>query len=221
MPIIDGQVITESPATSFAAGREAPVPYMTGGNSWECSLVPQVAMQPEKTLAALGPLRAEVMRAYSGDVTSVAQDIKTDATVTEPVRYFTRLHARHGQNAYAYFFSYLSASQRGKLHGTPHGGEILYVFDNLRDETFTFYDLVHPPATPQDRKIAEAAIGYWTNFAKTGEPGSVGDVNWPRISPDDVFMEFGPDDVQARRHFRQTQLDLAEMAPEELRLPMP
>ena len=107
------------------------------------------------------------------------------------------------------------------MHGARHGGEILFVFNNLKDETFTFYDLVHPPATPQDRKIAEAAIGYWTNFAKTGQPGNVGDVHWPRITPDDVFMEFGPDDVQARTHFRQPQLDLAQRTPERFRLPAP
>ena len=103
----------------------------------------------------------------------------------------------------------------------PIGGEILYVFDNLKDQTFTFYALVHPPATPQDRRIAQAGIGYWTNFAKTAEPGSVNNVAWPRITPDDVFMEFGPEDVQARTHFRQAQLDVAERIPEELRLPKP
>jgi len=35
--MIDGKLMVEGPAAAFAAGREAKVPYIAGGNSFEAS----------------------------------------------------------------------------------------------------------------------------------------------------------------------------------------
>jgi para-nitrobenzyl esterase len=220
LPMVDGRVLTEQVLDAFTAGRAAKVPFITGSNGWEASLVPSVAKRPENTLAALGAVRGRVEKAYAGaSLADMALDVKTDVSSTEPVRQFARLHAANGQKAFAYHFSYLPKSQRDSLHGTPHGGEIAYVFGNLGDREVRFYDVVHPPATPQDRAISEAAITYWTNFARTGEPGSVAGVAWPTIGADDAFLEFGPETFSLRPHFRQRRLDALERAPQRVRLP--
>jgi para-nitrobenzyl esterase len=210
-PMVDGVVIPEPPPQAFAEAKEAKVPYIAGGNSWEASLFPQTAREPETTLARLGPVRDRVMAAYgSTDPAAVAQDLTTETTVIEPDRYLARLHGKNGQRAWTYYFSYVPAAQRAEVHGLNHGGEILYVFDNLRDQPGTFAGRPVAAATPEDRRISEAAIAYWTAFAKSGDPDSAGGVAWPQAEPGDNVLEFGADGVHARPAFHQRTLDVVE-----------
>jgi para-nitrobenzyl esterase len=209
-PMVDGVVIPEPPPLAFAQGHEARVPYIDGGNSWEASLFPQSAKDPESVLARLGPARAQVVAAYGGDAASAAQDLTTETTVIEPDRHLARLHARNGQKAWTYYFSYVPAAQRAEVHGLNHGGEILYVFGNLRDEPAQFAGRTLPAATPEDHRISDAAIAYWTAFAKTGDPDSAGGPEWRLAEPGDNVLEFGPDGVHLRPGFHQKTLDIAE-----------
>jgi para-nitrobenzyl esterase len=214
-PMVDGVVIPEPPPEAFAKGHEAKVPYIAGGNSWEASLFPQTARDPETTLARLGPARAQVMAAYGGDPAGVAQDLTTETTVIEPDRHLARLHTRNGQKAWTYYFSYVPAAQRSEVRGTSHGGEIVYVFNNLRDEPVTFGGRTLPAATPDDRKVADAAIAYWVAFAKRSDPDSAGGVAWPAYSSaNDAALEFGADGVHVRPGFHKTTLDLVEQLAE-------
>ena len=209
-PMVDGVVIPEPPPQAFAEGKEAKVPYIAGGNSWEASLFPQTARQPEGTLARLGPAREKVLAAYGADPAGVAQDLTTETTVIEPDRYLARLHERNGQKAWNYYFSYVPAAQRASVRGLNHGGEILYVFNNLRDQAVSFAGRTLPAATPEDHKISEAAIAYWVAFAKRSDPDSAGGVAWLPAEPGDNVLEFGADGVRLRPHFHQTTLDLVE-----------
>lgn len=213
-PMVDGVVIPEPPPEAFAAGREAKIPYIAGGNSWEASLFPQTAREPEATLARLGPARAQVMAAYGGDPVRVASDLTTETTVIEPVRYLARLHAKNGQKAWAYYFSYVPAAERGKVRGTSHGGEIPYVFNNLRDEPATLAGRILPAATPEDRKIAEATMAYWVAFAKHSDPAVAGGVAWPVSGANDTVLEIGDDGVKLRPEFHKATLDLVERVAE-------
>ena len=210
-PMIDGVLVPEPPAQVFAEGREAKVPYIAGGNSWEASLFPQTARNPEATLARTGAVREKVLAAYGGDPAGVAQDLTTESMVIEPDRYLARLHTKNGQKAWTYYFSYVPAAQRSAVHGLNHGGEILYVFNNLNDQPLTFAGRTLPAATPEDHKISEAAIAYWVAFAKSSNPDSAGGAAWPSYSQaPDATLEFGAEGVRLRRDFHKATLDLVE-----------
>jgi para-nitrobenzyl esterase len=212
-PMVDGVVVPQPPPAVFAKGGEAKVPYIAGGNSFEASLFPQAAQNPEATLSRTGPLRDKVVAAYGGpaDLPGVASDLTTETTVIEPDRYLARLHTRNGQRAWTYYFSYVPAAQRAAVRGMGHGGEIVYVFGNLSDQPRTIGTRVFPAATPEDHKISAAALAYWVAFAKSGEPGSAGGVAWPRYDPaTDAALEFGADGVAARPGFHKQSLDLVE-----------
>jgi para-nitrobenzyl esterase len=209
-PIVDGTIIPEPPPEAFAKGHEAKVPYIAGGNSWEASLFPNSAKDPEPVLARLGPARERVMAAYGGDAASVAQDLTTETTVIEPDRHLARLHTRNGQKAWTYYFSYVPAAQRASVHGMSHGGEIMYAFGNLPREPLTIGPRTIAAATPEDLKISAAMHAYWVAFAKTSDPDSAGGPKWPVFDATEPALEFGADGVAVRPQFRKTTLDIAE-----------
>jgi para-nitrobenzyl esterase len=210
-PMIDGKVMIETPAQAFAGDREAKVPYIAGGNSFEASLFPQTASAPEQVLARTGLARPRVLAVYGADPVSAAEDLTTETTVIEPDRYLARLHTRNGQKAWNYYFSYVPQARRGAVHGLGHGGEIIYVFNNLRDRPVTLGLRTIPAATPADHRIGEAAIAYWTAFAKTSDPDSAGGPLWPRCDPaTDAVMDFSAEGPIVRPAFHKASLDLVE-----------
>ena len=137
---------------------------------------------------------------------AAANDLTTESSVIEPDRYLARLHTKAGQKAWVYYFSYLPAAQRGKIHGLSHGGEITYVFGNLPSEPIVRGDITIPAATPEDRAISDAALAHWVAFAKSSDPGA----DWPRFGAAETTLEFGADGVKPRRDFHKASLDLVE-----------
>ena len=207
-PILDGKVLPEGPAAAFAAGRELKVPYIAGGNSWEASLFPK-----NTPLDRSGPLRDKLIAAYGApaDLMNVQWDLGTEAAVVEPDRLLARLHTRNGQKAWVYYFSYVPAAQRAAVHGLSHGGEIIYVFDNVPDKPMTLGTRTIAAATPEDRKISGEAMAYWVAFAKASDPDSAGGPAWPRYEPStETVLEFGADGVHPRPAFHKATLDLVE-----------
>jgi para-nitrobenzyl esterase len=207
-PIIDGIVVPEPPAKVFAEGKEAKVPYIAGGNSWEASLFPQSKDNPEGTLARTGQLREKIVAAYGGpaDLAGVSQDFTTENSVIEPDRYLARLHGKNGQKAWVYYWSYIPASQRTQQRGMGHGGELGYVFGNLPDQPRTIGGRTIPAATADDRAISAKATDRWVAFAKTGQPGP----DWPAQNASDPVLEFGADGVHVRPYFHKATLDVVE-----------
>lgn len=64
--------------------------------------------------------------------------------------------------AYVYEFSYRETSVFGSM--VNHGDEVYYVFG---DDSMI--------VTPEARNVSAAVMGYWGNFAKSGDPNSAGD----------------------------------------------
>jgi para-nitrobenzyl esterase len=210
-PMIDGVLMIETPQQAFAAGHELRIPYITGGVSYESSLNPAVGDNPEPTLARAGAFRDKLLALYGGDPGGAALDFVTETGIIEPARYLARQHSQNGQKTWLYYGSYLSESQRGKVHGLSHGGEIKYVFGNLSDQPVERNGRVTPAATPEDWAISKAMMAYWVAFAKTGDPNNAGDPKWPAYDArTDTLMEFGNDGVQIRQQFHKASLDLIE-----------
>jgi para-nitrobenzyl esterase len=205
LPMADGKMITGSAADGFAAGMEAHVPYLLGGNSDEASLTRR-GMNASDRLASIRQRRDAFLAAYDPDNTGDADRIiaryVTDTSISEPDRDLARLHAKHGNATYVYHFSYTPAAQRATLFGLSHGGEIAYVFNT-------------PRATPFDEEgkaVASAANKYWAQFAKTGDPDSAGGPRWPKFNEaDEYVMEFPATGVPlAAAHFHKDRLDWVE-----------
>ena len=81
-----------------------------------------------------------------------------------------------------------------------HSDDIEYVFGTLD---------TRPGETvrPEDRKLSEQMMSYWTNFAKTGDPNGPGLPLWPKYDKDDSLIHLdstitsGPDTLRPRYEF--------------------
>jgi para-nitrobenzyl esterase len=97
-----------------------------------------------------------------------------------------------------------------------HSDELEYVFGTLD---------VRQGATwqPEDRKLSGEMIGYWTNFARTGDPNGPGLPQWSRYDKDGTVLHFddpittGPDSSRAEFEFLSQQPPTASGAPTNTR----
>jgi para-nitrobenzyl esterase len=213
-PMIDGAVIVERTDDGFARGRQARIPYMVGGNSFEASLFARTtAANPEVLVAKAGGDRAATLALFdpSSDPVKAAYNISTESMISEPNRYLAREEAKAHVPAYLYYFSYVAPAQRAASPGAGHGSEISYVFGNLPHAPITYGTRLIPAATEDGLALSKAMHAYWVAFARTGNPGAAGGVRWPAYSAaSDPLIEFGNDGVNVREGLLKPRLDLIE-----------
>ena len=142
---------------------------------------PDQARAPRSELfARYGQWSAEAKAAYDPDGTTdlatLVSRANDDFGQAEPARFAANAFAANGSPVYLYRFSYVQTSMREQMRaGTPHGGEIAYVFGTLSAGR-------GGAPTPEDLAVSRMAQSYWVNFAKTGDPNGAGpaDVAAPR-----------------------------------------
>jgi para-nitrobenzyl esterase len=64
---------------------------------------------------------------------------------------------------YAYEFAHADESDPSFPFGAAHGTDVKFFLDNPQE--------ADPPSTPEEQAFAKQLIGYWTTFARTGDPG--------------------------------------------------
>ncbi|CAH1780590.1 unnamed protein product [Owenia fusiformis] len=98
---------------------------------------------------------------------------------------YARLYSRNAgsSNVYNYYFSpFVSRDQRVIWEATvpnwiyaTHADDVGFVFGKAK---YTMEDLV----TTEERLLSDEMMRTWSNFAKTGSPGSLNDVAWPAFT---------------------------------------
>ena len=169
-PVVDGRLVTGSAVEGFAAGRQAKVPLLVGANSDELGVIPSFlkGMFAGRMIGQLG-LSEDRLLAIYGSKSALNADMPSDATFVEPAHAVAGLAARSGQPVWTYSFGYVVEAKRKDWRGTPHSGDLGFVFDTL--------DRLKDAPSAADQAVAKRWADAWVAFAKAGDPG------WSRYDP--------------------------------------
>ena len=207
--VIDGKLLTESVTDTYAAGKQAHVPLLAGWNRDEGSFLGNGMTADKWKGMAAGMFKdraAEFLALYPGATDEQAVDSAIGYGSDSFIAFSTWkwLEAQRktgGSPVYRYHF---------ELRATPskyHAGTFAFHSDDIE---YVFGTLDTRPGwtvSPDDRKLSDEMMSYWTNFAKTGDPNGAGLPVWPKYDKDDSLIHLdstitsGPDPLRGRYEF--------------------
>lgn len=181
VPVTDGRFLPANVDRTFAEGRQNPTPLMIGSTDFEESLVVNFNLP----LAAIlrGTPADEARAAYpDADDRTLVGEWFADTAFHTPARFLAREVAAQGGKAWIYRFSHVPADRRDSTPGAAHSDDVPYLFE-----------LVGQPSVTGDdagQTLSDAMSGYWTNFARNGDPNGTDLPQWTAASTDalDVMM---------------------------------
>ena len=205
-PNIDGVVLTQSIGPALASGAFNRVPVIEGTNHDEWRLfVAAAELASGKPITADGyeaaiqaTLRAPAafahelataiypLSAFGGNPSIALGAIGTDAFFACNGRISVR-----SASQFVRAFQYEFADEQAPALipgisfplGASHAAELQYLFTGVGVS----------PLSPAQQRLSAAMVGYWTRFAKTGNPNSEGAPAWPRYhAASDRFLSLVP-----------------------------
>jgi para-nitrobenzyl esterase len=202
-PIVEPYVLPAPPYDVFAAGRQIDVPTLIGFNAEESrafgdiSAVRAANFMSDTPSWWPPPLRSpELLSTFPHATDEEARLSRVD--LESALRYgwdvwaWARLQATRGNGeVYVYRFDHRPPFPRDSIYanwGAAHYVELWYVFDHLDQQAW--------PWTAADRRLAELASGYWTNFVKRGDPNGPGLPAWPSFAKRDGQVLYLNDPVK-------------------------
>jgi para-nitrobenzyl esterase len=209
-PDIDGKLLTEPVADTYAAGRQSHVPLLAGWNRDEGNFFAGGGMTAHKYKGmAAGTFKgraAEFLTLYPGDTDEQALrsaiDYSSDSFIAFSTWKWMEAHRKTGESpVYRYHFEL--AAPPSKFHPGSyafHSDDIEYVFGTLDTRPGAVW-------RAEDRKLSEEVMGYWANFARTGDPNGPGLPAWPKYGEGDPLIHLdstitsGPDTLRPRYEF--------------------
>ncbi len=215
---IDGAIIAGDPIPLFAAGKQVPVPFIIGTNSWDASFFMIGEPRLDDYLARMHEDAEVVEKLYARYRYRcvLPAEVMADGWYRGGVKF---LADRAGKAApsYAYYFSYLTPGIRASHPGAAHTFELPYVFGTMAlvlpaprkpasatdpcaliekaaadlKERAEWSPYLFPTTDAngrEDRAISEQVASAWVAFARTGNPNVSGQPRWPTYSLQDDVM---------------------------------
>jgi len=195
---IDGWVISRQPASVFAAGEEAAIPFLFGTTSRELGAAayrtPTAPDALRKAIAVFfGSLAPQALATYGmAEGTEPVADPLYGSTADQwagdlilrcPATAQGGWHNAAHHPTYEFEFTHAIPGQEAQ--GAVHGAELPYVFGYFPkwgDITGKFADA--------DIQLSDRIETYWSNFAKTGNPNSLGLPEWPAFGVERKYIRF-------------------------------
>jgi len=197
--IIDGYAIRRPPIDVYRSGQQNDVAILVGSNADEGRLFTagrgitaknmdhELANDfPGIVVSLIGPKAV----ATDAEAQAAAATFNTDMRFRWDMWTWARLAAGSGKRkVFLYAFTRVPPYPKGSVYaglGATHGVEMPYVFGHLEPGSAAW--------TAVDRRLSDALVTYWTQFAKTGDPNAAGIPAWhPYTLADPRIMYLGND----------------------------
>jgi para-nitrobenzyl esterase len=183
-PYIDGRVIPSDPLDRIRAGEGNQVSVIVGSNEDESARfvrnVSDANAYATSLTALVGPALAQrilaeyPVTAYDSPraaMIAATTDPRFTCTARNTVR---ALVAGQRQAVYRYFFTHTMDGGALRLLGAFHGLDVFFVFGHVSTPNYK--------SSTAETALSDAIIGYWSRFARTGDPNGGGAVEWPRAT---------------------------------------
>ena len=208
--IVDGKVLTEPVAATYAEGKQAHVPLLAGWNRDEGNMKAAkgmtVAQWQSQAATSFGNRAAEFLKLYPGTDDAQAARSSIDYSGDKSIAFGTwkwiEAQVKTGEApVYRYHLELPAPVSKFQLEEAAfHSDDIEYVFGTLDTRPGAVW-------RNEDRKLSELMMDYWTNFARTGDPNGPGLPEWPRYDKTSAVMHLdrethaSPDTTRARYEF--------------------
>ena len=120
-----------------------------------------------------------------GDVFEALKQFDTDHGVARHARQHGRWMSASRASTYVYLFARVSPHHRWSRLGATHTAELPYLFGNLqfaaRQGRLSTIELA-------DRRLSQAMMRYWVEFAEMGDPNGDGRPHWPVYGDDETLL---------------------------------
>ncbi|CAN5801149.1 carboxylesterase family protein [soil metagenome] len=214
-PGIDGRVLPANMDAVYGSGRQNDVPLLAGYNKAEefpflAETLPhrsaaefEAAAQNVFGVEKMTEFRSLYPSGTDADSKTSAAELLGDIRQRAETWRWLETHTKTGKSpAYGYVLSYESPYSPI----ASHGADMPFVFGNLVPQ---FFAPRAAAAGPADRKLADAMMSYWVNFATKGDPNGPTLAAWPefrssgsamlQIREDGSFASSPPSDRQVAR----------------------
>ncbi len=198
MPVVDGWAIPADPSSLFAAGKQAKVPLLIGNNADEGTLFIATAgafglgvdgyQQYVRSIygANADSVLATFPATKQSEVGGALDSLTTVMGFGAGARFAAASAAKTGSKAFQYNFTRKPDIQLVKVLGSFHGLELFYVFGDFVQQ------LADIRLNPADLALSKTMMGYWTNFARSGDPNGPGLPAWPAYdSQSNQYQQLG------------------------------
>ncbi|TSD99400.1 carboxylesterase/lipase family protein [Skermania sp. ID1734] len=190
-PVVDGDLVPDSPVNAFRAGAAHPVPLIIGSNKDESSLFrlmksPLMPIDPEIIRSMFGeiakeqpdlelPTEQQLLSAYQSlSPLQVGLGITRDFGFRLPTLWIAEAHSQRAPT-WLYRFDYATPMFKLLRIGATHGSELAYVWGNIKhgpkDITYKLGGL------KSAKKLTKRLQQRWTSFAHNGIPDT--EPAWP------------------------------------------
>jgi para-nitrobenzyl esterase len=211
-PNIDGKVLTQSIASALGNGQFNRVPLMNGSNHDEWNLFvaldfdllgnPVTAATYPAAIAATiavpptSPAVALVQAQYPGasfpTFDQAVGALGTDAIFACTARFADEL-ASDFVPIFAYEFNDENAPQNflppvSFPYGAAHASEIQYIFP-IASPSGLGLNRSQTPLNANQQQLSDKMVGYWTQFARQGDPNGNGAPHWDRFQRERQVMQ--------------------------------
>lgn len=162
LPIVDGSVVAEEPGIRFQEGYQHAVPYLSGGNSYEGTIMPSYQIDPEayeRVWSLFDPHWARVyQRDFQKSPNLARKRLFGDERYLLSALVLAEAMKLVGAGSWLYFIDFLPSALTEPTAGTPHGLDAWLLFSAAEE------------GDPESAELSSRIRKYWFNFARFGNP---------------------------------------------------